>query len=249
MKRMRMKDLERVTGVGRETVRYYISEGLLPQPERPSRNAAWYDESFVERIALIKELQSKRFLPLAMIKVILDAGTRPTQAQLRTLGALDGRLFPALSGVDGTELEPLEQVARRCRLAEDEIGELASVGVIEIHDRSGAPHLSANDARIVELWARLRKAGFTPELGFDAESLRIYVNFVSWLTRQEMQQFARGITGRVEPERAARMAEAGIGYANQIIALLHHETLLRNLKQENLEAWAGDERGEEPEVA
>ena len=48
---MKMQDLERATGVGRETIRFYIREGLLPQPERPNRNVAWYDESFVERIA------------------------------------------------------------------------------------------------------------------------------------------------------------------------------------------------------
>ena len=43
--RMRMRDLERATGVGRETIRFYIREGLLPEPERPGRNVAWYDAS------------------------------------------------------------------------------------------------------------------------------------------------------------------------------------------------------------
>ncbi len=46
-RQMKMQDLERATGVGRETIRFYIREGLLPQPTRPSRNVAWYDESFV----------------------------------------------------------------------------------------------------------------------------------------------------------------------------------------------------------
>ena len=46
-KRLKMRDLERATGVGREAIRYYIREGLLPEPERTARNVAWYDESFV----------------------------------------------------------------------------------------------------------------------------------------------------------------------------------------------------------
>ena len=29
---VKMKDLERATGVSRETIRYYIREGLLPEP-------------------------------------------------------------------------------------------------------------------------------------------------------------------------------------------------------------------------
>ncbi len=55
-KMLKMKDLERMNGVGRETIRYYIHEGLLPEPERPARNVAWYSEEFVERIDAIKEL-------------------------------------------------------------------------------------------------------------------------------------------------------------------------------------------------
>ena len=39
---MKMKELERETGVGRETIRFYIREGLLPEPERPKRNVAAY---------------------------------------------------------------------------------------------------------------------------------------------------------------------------------------------------------------
>ena len=34
---MKMKELEARTGVGREAIRFYIREGLLPEPERPKR--------------------------------------------------------------------------------------------------------------------------------------------------------------------------------------------------------------------
>src|SRR5215470_18409262 len=73
--RLKMKDLERATGVGRESIRFYIREGLLPEPERPGRNVAWYDESFIDRIALIKDLQRKRYLPLQAIKALIRSDT------------------------------------------------------------------------------------------------------------------------------------------------------------------------------
>src|SRR5262249_60961492 len=93
--RLKMKDLERATGVGRESIRFYIREGLLPEPERPGRNVAWYDESFVERVRLIKELQHKRYLPLQVIKAIVNGDTPPSPGEVRTLGGLDGKLLPA----------------------------------------------------------------------------------------------------------------------------------------------------------
>ena len=37
MQRLKMKDLEEVTGVGRETIRFYIRQGLLPEPDRPKK--------------------------------------------------------------------------------------------------------------------------------------------------------------------------------------------------------------------
>src|SRR4029453_18005333 len=68
--RLKMRDLERATGARPETIRFYIREGLLPVPERAGRNVAWYNESFIDRIALIKELQRKRYLPLHAIKAL-----------------------------------------------------------------------------------------------------------------------------------------------------------------------------------
>ena len=54
---MRMRELEKASGVGRETIRYYIREGLLPEPTRASRNSAFYSESHVARLRAIKRLQ------------------------------------------------------------------------------------------------------------------------------------------------------------------------------------------------
>jgi DNA-binding transcriptional MerR regulator len=84
-RRLKMRDLERLTGVGRETIRYYIREGLLPEPERPSRNVAWYDQRFVDRLALIKELQQKRFLPLHVIRRLVSGERIPPPAEIEAV--------------------------------------------------------------------------------------------------------------------------------------------------------------------
>src|SRR6478735_4386095 len=151
-KRMKMQDLERATGVGRETIRFYIREGLLPQPDRPGRNVAWYDESFVERIALIKELQQKRFLPLQVIKTIVGNDAEPSRDEVKAVMELDGKLFPAV----GAELpsERLSDVARRTGLKATEIRQLADTGLIAIETRDGDQWLEEIANRIVELWAK-----------------------------------------------------------------------------------------------
>jgi DNA-binding transcriptional MerR regulator len=67
-----MRELEARSGVGREAIRYYIREGVLPQPHRPRRNVANYSEEHVARLSLIRELKDKRLLPLKAVKAVLD---------------------------------------------------------------------------------------------------------------------------------------------------------------------------------
>jgi len=72
---MKMRELVAVSGVTKQTIHFYLHEGLLSPPVKTSRNMAYYDHRHVEEIRLIKDLQEKRFYPLAVIKMIM-AGKR-----------------------------------------------------------------------------------------------------------------------------------------------------------------------------
>ncbi len=48
---MKMRELEARSGVGRETIRYYIRMGLLPAPARAKPNVADYADEHVRRLA------------------------------------------------------------------------------------------------------------------------------------------------------------------------------------------------------
>ena len=67
---MTIGELSSRAGVTRRTIHFYIQEGLLPEPERPHKNIAYYDEEFIEMIAAIKKAQTERFLPRAHFKKV-----------------------------------------------------------------------------------------------------------------------------------------------------------------------------------
>lgn len=232
--RFRMRDLERLTGVGRETIRYYIREGLLPEPERPRRNTAWYDGAFVERLRLIRELQQKRFLPLHVIKAIVAGDAPPPRDEVRTLLELDGKLFPAVENVPSHAPESLSAAAKRVGLKASEIREMAEVGVIALRTEDGKQWLDESSIRIVELWARCRRAGYTDELGFSPESLRLYVELIGWLAREELRRFARGVTGKVDTQTSTHMAEEGITVVGLMLTEIRKATLLRFIAEGNV---------------
>jgi DNA-binding transcriptional MerR regulator len=66
-----MRDLCQATGLERQTIHFYIQEGLLPEGKKTGRNMAYYGEDHLERLRLIKKLQEERFLPLRAIRAVL----------------------------------------------------------------------------------------------------------------------------------------------------------------------------------
>src|SRR5882762_2728026 len=69
---LKMSELAERSGVSAGTIKHYLREGLLPEPVRTSRNMAYYPPEFVDRIQLIKRLQEERFMPLKVIREVMD---------------------------------------------------------------------------------------------------------------------------------------------------------------------------------
>src|SRR5688572_33166554 len=79
------------------TVRHYLREGLLPEPVKTSRNMAYYPPEFVERIRLIKQLQEERFMPLRVIREVLDSADGDLERLRFVVEAGDSLLERALA--------------------------------------------------------------------------------------------------------------------------------------------------------
>jgi DNA-binding transcriptional MerR regulator len=72
---LKISELAERSEVSAGTIRHYLREGLLGEGDgivRTSRNMAYYPHQLVERVRLIKRLQEERFMPLRMIKVVLE---------------------------------------------------------------------------------------------------------------------------------------------------------------------------------
>ena len=111
---LRMRELAEAAGVSAGTIKHYLREGLLPEPVKTSRNMAWYPREFVERVKLIKQLQEERFLPLKVIREVLQNGDLlEGPERLRAMVELEDRILErALSGQD-THVLSAREVNRR----------------------------------------------------------------------------------------------------------------------------------------
>lgn len=68
---LRISDLERITGINRRTIHYYMGKGLMTQPLRTGKTMAYYERLHVEELQKIKELREEGY-PVAMIKGMME---------------------------------------------------------------------------------------------------------------------------------------------------------------------------------
>ena len=226
---MKMRELEQRSGVGRETIRYYIRTGLLPEPARPKPNVADYSDEHVRRLGVIKRLQAETYLPLSFIKQVLD---RPTSGEIAPLPGLDAMLAASLGVASANGGEPLAQAAAEAGLTLAELEVLARDGVIAVTDGALAPL----DVAIAKAWGRVKAAGYSPEAGFFAEDAQIYVEALEPLARREIERFYGRLTGSGTIDDAARLGQAGVELINELIALLRTRILLRLVAEMNARA-------------
>jgi DNA-binding transcriptional MerR regulator len=71
LKTYQISELAKLAGVTVRTIRYYISQGLLPSPST-SGQFDRYDESYLARLELIRRLKAE-YLPLEKISALLNS--------------------------------------------------------------------------------------------------------------------------------------------------------------------------------
>lgn len=214
-----IRQLVERTGVTAPTVHHYVALGLLPEPERPHRRMAYYDPACVERIAQIKALQTERFLPLGVIKKLLDDGgsERLREADLRLLHGMD---------VADTR-EAREEVLRRYPLADAVVEGLVRQGLLS----AGGKPFTADEVAIIGAVHAMRQAGLDERLGFSVDQLGFYPMILAKLIDLEFATFNEKVLGRVPPEEEVRLATASIDASSKLLTALHYRMVRERLDE------------------
>lgn len=220
----RMRDLCAMTGMSRQAVHFYIQQGLVPGGDKTGRNMAWYGQEHVDRLLAIRALQHERFLPLKAIKALLAGETGAfDSSQREALLELRDRLGPELGiGGEGGE-RPLDAatLARTHGVPPGDVERLAGLGLLAARtDPGGGLAVAAEDLWVLELWAELRAAGFTEELGFTVDDLAMYEELVAELFRKELALVVERLDG-LPADRAAAMIERALPLVHKFLGRAH----------------------------
>jgi DNA-binding transcriptional MerR regulator len=217
---LKMKELAEASGVSAGTIKHYLREGLLPEPVKTSRNMAYYPPEFVDRIRLIKQLQEERFMPLKLIKSVLDDDTE----RVKALVELEDRIIERATRGEGKRVSAAE-LRRRYDIPQEALDRLAELGIVSRNSRGYGPR----DVEIVAAISRFRAGGYDERIGFTVYDTIRYKRALEGLVKEEVQVLMDRLAGEMDPDRAVELIEAGVEPLNDLIAALHQKLLVAEL--------------------
>ncbi|MGZ4275808.1 MAG: MerR family transcriptional regulator [Solirubrobacteraceae bacterium] len=222
-----MSELAERSGISAGTIKHYLREGLLGDGAdivRTSRNMAYYPPEYVDRLRLIKRLQEDRFMPLRVIKGMMDADPERAAA----LVELEDRILDRALAAGSAERISAAEVRRRYDVPANVLERLGELGVLSPNSRGYDP----DDVRIIAAISRFRAGGFDEALGFTVFDTLRYREALEPLVREEVRTLLDRLAGEVSVERAAEIIGAGSEPLRELVGAVHSKLLRAELERQ-----------------
>ncbi|MEQ8175682.1 MAG: MerR family transcriptional regulator [Syntrophomonadaceae bacterium] len=177
---MKVSELAKAAGVSKQTIHFYLREGLLSPPVQSSRNMAYYDARHLEEIRLIKELQEQRYLPLAVIKLVLEGRRSGRDLHLPDHIALMEDAFLEAKNEKDERPRTLVELMDETGLSGEVIAKMEAIGLLSTRLDSQSKYYDGYDAAIAMALGRLL------DMGIEPDDLRLYGQILE-INRAEIQ--------------------------------------------------------------
>jgi DNA-binding transcriptional MerR regulator len=223
---LKMSELAERSGVSAGTIKHYLREGLLGSDDevvRTSRNMAYYPVEFVDRVRLIKRLQEERFMPLRVIRELMNSD--PDRAA-RMIELEDRILERAIEARESGRVSRA-RVRETYDVPQNVLDRLEEIGVLTPTARG----YDGDDVAIIEAISRFRASGYEQEIGFTVYDTLRYRKALEPLVEEEVRVLLDRLAGRVEVDRAVEIIASGADPLRDLIGAMHSKLLLAALRQ------------------
>lgn len=218
--RVKMSVFADRAGVPIPTIKHYLREGLLPEPVRTSKNMAYYDPALIPRVRAIKRLQAEMFLPLRMIRQVLDR--------------LEDNEIPASVALEATVARVVMEQATKDSLSREQAvagglceAELETLEHLGLVDAESTTYRD-DDAALLRLLAQARRAGIT-EAMLSVDALERYLGALSAFVRAEVAFFQAGLADAASDD-VHKLAEMATTMSERLVVLVRRKLLLPALR-------------------
>jgi DNA-binding transcriptional MerR regulator len=224
---LKMSELAERSGVSAATIKHYLREGLLGSDEevlRTSRNMAYYPAEFVERVRLIKRLQEERFMPLRVIREVIE---RDPDRAARLIELEDRILERAIAARESGRVTR-EKVRETYEVPVNVLDRLEALGVLTPGERG----YDVDDVAIIAAISRFRAGGYEEAIGFTVYDTLRYREALEPLVEEEVRVLLDRLAGKVPVERSVEIISSGAEPLRELIGAMHSKLLLAELRRQ-----------------
>ena len=188
---MQISELERLTGVPASTIRFYVHEGIIPQPIRTGKTRAYYTRDHFKAIELIKKSQSAKKKTLQTIR-------KEVEKKMVEISTLDGLSMP--QGYEEKIVLSATELFSTKGYGETSIDDIASHA--KISKETFYAHFSSKESLFMEcadrvfhdlyqdVWQRLRDEKDSISRAA-ARTSAFFASYPKWIT---MMNLVRGLS-------------------------------------------------------
>ncbi len=236
---MKISELVKRTGVPKETIHFYIREGLLRKPRKSGVNAADYHERYVDQILLIKDLRDNYYLPIPEIKKVIKDFKRQSPSN-QAISQFHSKYFRPADRLLTQEIIGREAFKQATGLGRRWIAQTIEWGLITPTKQNGEEVFSYDDVAIGKLMVDMERIGFGPKHGHDPEDLRYISDFVR---EYLVNAFKKYYQNNLEKLTSADSAQKNSQFHELISLLFYH--LYRKFAREAAQRLLNSEKTED----
>jgi len=228
--KVRISELAERTSVPKETIHYYLREGVLRRPHKKGKNRTDYNESYIEQIHIIKELQDNYFLPLSVIKKIIKEQKRQSPFEKSSFQLLN-EYFKPLERLRTSDIAGREAFEEATGLSNKWLTTMEGWNVITAKTKNGQPVYSQDDVIIGKLLVDMDRLGFGPKDGYDPENVKRISDFIRNYVQTSQKDYYQSGPGRELLKK--EMTEKEVKIIEMMSLFFYH--LYRKLVREEFE--------------
>lgn len=180
---LKISEVAAAAGESISTVKYYVKEGLVETACKTGKNMAYYAPESVERVKLIRTLQSEKFYPLAVIKHML---------RNKAAGAAEYELIDTINKADKSdyyERITIAEATKEAKLKPRETEALINAGLIVPIMNGHNRMCTRGDGRLMKLVKMRLLSGI--QLEQTIKTFSMYESYLKETTKKDIECLVR----------------------------------------------------------
>ena len=235
---MKIGQLVKKTGIPKETIHFYLREGLLPKPRKAGVNSAEYGDAHLEQLMLVKDLRENYYLPIAEIKKILK-NRKKQSAEDQAMAMARHKYFRPLGQLLFMEIRGRDQFRKVTGLGETWLKKMEDWGVLSPRMDDGVPVYAHDDAIIGKLMVNMDDLGFGPGDGYDPKDLKHITDFIRNYVSSGNNRYLKK---NLEKVASGQLSEEGCQFT-EVMSLFFYHMYRKLVREQFFEMLPSQETG------